>query len=119
MKLLVTGGRTLQPGWHSAIIGVLDAINQWSPVSEIWHGGASGTDASANSWAKDKRIKVICHRAQWDRYGRGAGPRRNQAMIDARPDLVVVFPGGRGTADCASRALDAALDVIDMRKAWR
>ena len=29
--------------------------------------------------------------AQWDRYGRAAGPRRNLAMLARRPDLVIAF----------------------------
>jgi hypothetical protein len=37
--------------------------------------------------------------------GRAAGPRRNQRMLeDFRPDLVVAFPGGRGTAYMVRRA---------------
>jgi hypothetical protein len=37
--------------------------------------------------------------AEWERLGRKAGPIRNQRMLEeGKPDLVVAFPGGTGTA---------------------
>lgn len=48
---------------------------------------------------------------QWERYGRAAGPVRNQKMVDSRPDFSVAFigPGSRGTADCLKRIKKAKL----------
>lgn len=46
-------------------------------------------------------------------YNAKAGPDRNQRMIDeGRPDLVVAFPGGRGTADMIRRATEAGIEVF-------
>ena len=39
-------------------------------------------------------------------------------MLDERrPDLVVAFPGGRGTADMVGRARSAGIEVIDFGEA--
>jgi hypothetical protein len=38
---------------------------------------------------------------------------RNQAMLDyGKPDLVVAFPGGKGTADMVRRARVAGVKVL-------
>ena len=50
--------------------------------------------------------------ADWKRYGRGAGPARNQAMlVEFNPQLLVAFPGGKGTADMVRRAQKAGVRV--------
>jgi hypothetical protein len=42
------------------------------------------------------------------------GPLRNQEMLDAAPDLVVAFPGGRRTADMVRRAKRVNVKVIEI-----
>ena len=45
-----------------------------------------------------------------------AGHIRNQQMIDeGKPDLVVAFPGGAGTADMIRRAKKHNLKVIEVK----
>ena len=81
-------------------------------------GAARGADTLAADWAR--RHGVPCHEypADWDRYGRSAGYRRNEQMLtEGRPHLVVAFPQGesRGTRmmmDIASRA-KVAVEEID------
>jgi hypothetical protein len=47
------------------------------------------------------------------KHGRAAGPIRNQAILDeGKPDLVVAFPGGRGTTDMVSRVQNARIEVL-------
>jgi len=53
--------------------------------------------------------------ANWAGLGRKAGPIRNQEMLDqGRPNMVVAFPGGRGTADMVRRARGAGVEVIEV-----
>lgn len=54
---------------------------------------------------------------EWKRLGPRAGPLRNQRMVDAlpKPVLCIAFPGGRGTADCVSRARAAGIPVIEVQ----
>jgi hypothetical protein len=50
-------------------------------------------------------VPVIEFPANWKVYGRAAGPIRNMKMLlEGKPDLVVAFPGGIGTADMVKKA---------------
>ena len=73
----------------------------------IIHGGAPGADSIADNVAHDLGLKVREFKAEWDRYGRGAGPKRNQRMLDeGKPDCVIAFHHNinesRGTRDMLS-----------------
>lgn len=53
--------------------------------------------------------------ANWLKYGRMAGAMRNQQMLDEEEvDLVVAFPGGKGTADMVRRARAAGIEVREV-----
>jgi len=50
--------------------------------------------------------------ADWSRHGKSAGPIRNrQMLIEGRPDIVVAFPGGKGTANMIKQAVEAGVKV--------
>ncbi len=107
MKVLVTGGRDFND--PSCVFRYL---TQLAPTRVI-HGGASGADRHADAWAREHKVGISCYPAKWDQYGKSAGPRRNQDMIDAeKPDVVLAFPGGRGTADCVRRAEAAGIRIV-------
>ncbi len=110
MKLLVCGGRDYRD--ERDLFRVLDAIRLEHPVSMVIQGGARGADQLARTWAERRLIPFAEYPADWNRHGKAAGPRRNQQMLDdGRPDLVVAFPGGRGTDDMIRRAHDAGVPV--------
>lgn len=68
----------------------------------------------ARCYAADHGISAEGFPADWRKYGKSAGPLRNQQMIDeGKPDLVVAFPGGTGTADMVRRAKAAGIRVIE------
>jgi predicted Rossmann-fold nucleotide-binding protein len=84
-------------------------------ITLVIHGGAQGADSLAKFWAQAHHKRQWEFRAQWKKYGMRAGPLRNQKMLDeGRPDLVVAFPGGRGTADMVARARKAGVEVIEV-----
>lgn len=93
MKVLVCGGRTYKN--RKLVYKKLDELNP----STIIHGGAKGADTLASDWCKISNCTEIKVEADWSRYGYGAGPIRNQAMIDLKPDVVLAFPGGKGTTN--------------------
>lgn len=110
MKIIVCGGR--EYGDRARVFAVLDELHLATPIAEIAQGGATGADALAAQWAKDRSIPCSVFYAQWYAEGRAAGPRRNQRMLDeVRPALVVAFPGGRGTTDMIRRAEAAGVQV--------
>jgi hypothetical protein len=91
----------------------------------IIHGAARGADTLGKFVAERLGLKVINDGrgfpADWRRYGRGAGPIRNQIMIDeGKPDLVLAFHeninDSIGTKDMVSRARRIGLKVIIVEK---
>lgn len=89
-------------------------VAQGEPVTVI-HGGSSGADAMAGEWAKSSGVCVREYPAEWDREGRAAGPMRNSRMLrEGRPDIVVAFPGGRGTADMVRKARGSSVPVYEV-----
>lgn len=99
-------------------------------VSEVIHGGARGADRFAKEWAFANKVKATEFPAKWEdlevpdaviktrrdgkQYNVLAGFMRNQAMVDSKPDLVVAFPGGAGTADAVRRAKEAGIEVLEI-----
>ena len=83
----------------------------------IVHGAAPGADRLAGRWAVARRVPCKGYPAQWDRLGRAAGPLRNQQMLACEHvDLVVAFPGDKGTEDMLRRALKAGIDCLLVRR---
>jgi hypothetical protein len=111
MKILVCGGRDYTN--RARLCSCLDAIQSERGSFHIIQGGADGADALAREWAGSRCEPCTTYRANWSELGRKAGPVRNQRMLDeGRPDLVVVFPGGRGTADMLRRAQLAGVEIM-------
>jgi ABC-type Fe3+-hydroxamate transport system substrate-binding protein len=51
-------------------------------------------------------------RAEWEKYGKRAGPVRNRQMLELKPDGVVAFDtGGPGTRDMITAAQEAGVPV--------
>ncbi len=110
-RVAVTGGRDFRD--RSYVYTVLDRVHQASTVSVLLVGDARGADTHALNWALARGIPFLVFRADWNSKGLAAGPLRNQDIIDTgRPDLVVSFPGGRGTADMLNRARRAGIELL-------
>lgn len=113
MRVLVCGGRDFaNPEKLSA---TLSALHVQEPFSLLIHGGARGADRMANQWAVNANVPRAVFYANWSEHGKAAGPMRNQMMLDqGKPDIVIAFPGGRGTADMVRRAKAAGVKVISL-----
>lgn len=115
MIVLVCGGRDFEN--REWLYRILDTIHQERNITLVVHGGAVGADFLAGQWADDRFISKQVFKANWRVYGKQAGPIRNQRMIDEqRPDLVVAFPGGVGTADMTKRARASGICIYEAIK---
>lgn len=114
MRVIVCGGReyTDQEAVSRALLHVW--LTNDRPVMTIVQGGAQGADECARQVAATQSFPCETFRAEWEREGKSAGPRRNQRMVKAGADLLVAFPGGRGTADCVKRARKAGIPVTEV-----
>jgi hypothetical protein len=110
-RIIVCGGRDFTD--RTWLFHVLDSIRTKAGVAVIIQGGARGADRLAKQWADERGVPASTFRADWVKFGRKAGPIRNQHMIDeGNPTLVIAFPGGRGTADMLARAKEARIDFM-------
>jgi hypothetical protein len=113
MRVLVCGGRDYPDSGRDSLFASLDRLL----VGATWliHGDARGVDRLAGQWAHQRGIPVTPFPANWNAYGKRAGWLRNQEMLDiGKPDLVIAFPGGGGTADMVRRARKAGVRVVSL-----
>lgn len=113
MRAIICGGRGFDDAQQ------MNEVLKNEGVSFVIEGGASGADALAWRWARKHLGKGSDHamqfQARWDLHGRAAGPIRNQAMLDqGKPQVVIAFDGGRGTADMIRRAKRAGVPVLEI-----
>lgn len=77
----------------------------------IVEGGAYGVDALAKSYALQNKLPYTEVKADWDKYGRSAGPRRNQKMAKMSDYCIVFYKGTRGSASMIAEALKQNVPV--------
>lgn len=113
MRVLVCGGRDY--GDRAAVARELDDYLHRVSHLVIIQGGASGADQLARDWCVQRFVSYQHFPADWRRHGKAAGPIRNAQMLaDGRPDVVLAFPGGRGTADMIRQARAAGVPVREV-----
>ena len=118
LRLLVCGSREWADRDLLAVT-VEQAVTEHGrgrPGVVLIHGGARGADRMAGQLARARGWQLEVYLAEWDRYGRSAGVRRNHRMLQAgRPERVLAFTddlsSSRGTADMVRRARAARLPV--------
>lgn len=112
-RVLVCGGRAYAD--RGELQRRLNALLSRHRALCIVEGGAQGADALAREWAIATGADLHQYEADWKRHGKAAGPIRNQRMLDeSKPDLVLAFPGGKGTADMVRRARAARVPVMEI-----
>ncbi len=109
MRVIVCGGRDYTDS--DAIRQRITQLQAVKPMAVIIHGAAPGADLLTGHIAGTLGYRVEAYPADWARHGKAAGPIRNQEMLNAGADLVIAFPGGRGTQDMINRAERAGVRV--------
>lgn len=104
--VLVCGGRNYDN--MGKVTEVLNEIQPWLVI----HGAARGADQLAQQWCDYNFVGFLQFPANWKKHGKAAGPKRNAKMLKyGKPDLVVAFPGGKGTANMVKLAGEAGVPV--------
>ena len=122
MKLLVTGSRYLND--YKYFSKEMDKFCGIYPIpTTVIHGAARGADTLASRWVRemnsmrnhDPIITEIEEPAKWKLHGKAAGPIRNQLMlVEHKPDMVLAFPGGKGTANMIKIARWNGVPIVDL-----
>ena len=96
MRIIVCGGRDYND-YHYGFKSLNEVHAEW-PITHIIEGGAPGGDRIGRNWAILRGIPYTTVKADWKRFGKSAGYRRNEVMArDHAPDGVLALPGGKGT----------------------
>lgn len=117
MKILVCGGRDYhnKDKIYSVLYDYAECTDEYplgKNIVTIIAGGAKGADSIAADWAITTWNRLLEFPANWDLHGGSAGPIRNKRMLEeGQPDLVLAFPGGRGTANMIAQARKAGVPV--------
>lgn len=116
MRVLVCGARDYDD--RSLLLTTLDELHIEHDFDIVIQGGARGADTYAAEWAQLHRIPILEFKANWEEYGRAAGPIRNRQMIrEGHPNLVIAFPKttlaqSRGTRNMVEQAKRAGITVF-------
>lgn len=121
-RVLVTGSREWDD--RQAIEDALWALARNHPAYQLTvvHGDCPrGADRMAHNWASSSNgsyragvyVDEEPHPADWDRYGKSAGFRRNAEMVALGADLCLAFikAGSRGATHCADLAEKAGIET--------
>jgi hypothetical protein len=118
MRIVVTSYRH----WQDRA-AVFKALDYWDRMSgfhlKLGVGDCpTGGDAFARQWAweRGRMHETKVYPANWDLFAKGAGPLRNQWMIDDfDPMIVLAFlhPESKGARGCAEYARRKGITVLD------
>ena len=94
---------------------IFDVLRTREEVDTVWDGECRGADEFGYLSARLLRRDSARWPANWDRYGRSAGPVRNGQMVKARPDEIWIFHheigNSKGSRDLAEQAIADGIPV--------
>jgi hypothetical protein len=114
-RLLICGSRSWDD--YALILSILKSIDL-AHVEAVMQGCARGADFLATNIILTfgyNEYRLLSFPANWARYGSGAGPLRNQLMLEVgKPTHCIAFDvgGTRGTRDMIARCNKANVPVF-------
>lgn len=96
MNLIVAGSRDLDD--YHLVETWMDRVSDIGAIFSVLCGGARGADALGKEVAENWGVKVKMFPADWDKYGKSAGYRRNIEMAKEGTFLLAFpMPQSKGT----------------------
>lgn len=109
MRTIVAGSRGIN---QYAIVASAIAEAPWR-ISVLISGGAKGVDELGEAYAYMHKLPLEIYNAEWNIYGKAAGPIRNALMADKAEALIAIWDGqSRGTAHMIETAKKKGLKVF-------
>lgn len=113
-KVIVAGPRDYH-NYEIVSKNILNIFDMYPQTQfEIFEGGARGVDACAKRFAISEIYSHEQFKADWDKYGRSAGPIRNSEMA-MNADMLIAFrykdKCSRGTENMIKTALNHSLEI--------
>ncbi len=124
MKILICGSRHWT-NYNSILSVIRRLITCYGPDILIVEGGASGADLLSRKAAIECGISYKEFPADWNKYGRAAGPIRNQQMLeevmeDEGRGMIIAFhedlAKSKGTKDMVNRAKGKGIPIYIIKE---
>lgn len=112
MKIIIAGGRDFND--YDRLKKACDfAISKLNKSDiEIVSGGAKGADYLGEQYANETNLKLKQFPADWNKYGKGAGFKRNTEMANYADVLIAFWDGkSKGTQHMINLAKKKELQV--------
>ena len=113
MKIIIAGSRFID---NFQLI--CDAVKESRfNITEVISGCANGVDSLGEQWALQNNIQIKKFPADWTRFGKNAGPIRNQLMIDyvgKDGGLIIIWNGkSKGSANILKQAKGKEIQIYE------
>lgn len=105
-KVVVAGGRTFND--YKNLVRNLDIILSRIENVEIVSGCAKGADRLGERYARERGLALKQFPADWDKHGKSAGFRRNEAMAKYGTHVIVFW-------DTKSKGTKHMIDIAKKR----
>lgn len=121
MRIIVTGTRYATEGQFKLVAQRIQALVNNEKVqphdTTLIHGGGTGVDSLVDLIVEKTfpQLGIERYPADWDQFGKAAGPIRNQQMVAMGADYTLAFPlmgapaGKGGTWDTIHRSVGAGI----------
>jgi predicted Rossmann fold nucleotide-binding protein DprA/Smf involved in DNA uptake len=112
MKTIIAGSRIVTDYEIVKLAVEKSHIN----ITTVISGGAKGVDSLAIKYAGESGLGLVVMPAEWNRYGKSAGFKRNEEMAKFGEALIAIWDGkSRGTEHMIFKARMAGLRVYVYR----
>ncbi|MCP5432700.1 MAG: DUF2493 domain-containing protein [Alphaproteobacteria bacterium] len=102
---------------HTRIWAALDRVHAKHADMVLLHGGTPrGAEKIASAWADNRKVAQIVFKPDWTRWAKAAPFKRNDALLEAVPIGLVVFPGSGVTNNLADKAKRLGIPLMDHRR---
>jgi len=109
-KIIIAGSRNFND--YNLLDKICKKLITNNKMIEIVSGGAYGADKLGERYAKSNKLKVKVFKADWDRFGKSAGYRRNVKMAEYADALIAFWDGkSKGTFHMINIAKEKGIGV--------
>lgn len=117
MKLIIAGSRHFDESLIASVIEFYFKLEgvKLPKVTEVISGKARGVDTAGEYWASTQNIPVAEYPANWEKYGKMAGHKRNQCMAHYGDALLVIWDGySKGSSNMKSHMIKKNKPVYEI-----
>lgn len=101
MKVVIAGSRSITDKYYKQLLTAIEYSK--FEITEVVSGCAIGVDKMGEKYARCNDISVKQMPADWNKYGKSAGPIRNKQMADYTDAAIILWDGkSAGTSNMIS-----------------